>query len=61
MSITVAAIDCGTHSTRLLVHDGTDTIERLMRITKLGEGVDASGRLSPDAIARTVAVLQEYR
>jgi exopolyphosphatase/guanosine-5'-triphosphate,3'-diphosphate pyrophosphatase len=61
MSITVAAIDCGTHSTRLLVHDGTDTIERLMRITKLGEGVDASGRLNPDAIARTVAVLQEYR
>ena len=39
---TVAAIDCGTNSTRLLVRspDGT-TLERLMRITRLGKGVDA--------------------
>jgi exopolyphosphatase/guanosine-5'-triphosphate,3'-diphosphate pyrophosphatase len=57
----VAAIDCGTHSTRLLVHDGTDTLERLMTITKLGQGVDGSGRLAPEAIERTVAALREYR
>lgn len=57
----VAAIDCGTHSTRLLVHDGTATIERLMTITKLGQDVDATGRLQPDAIERTVACLRDYR
>ena len=57
----VAAIDCGTNSTRLLVSDGTRSLERLMRITRLGEGVDATGRLAPGAIERTVAVLREYR
>ncbi len=59
---TFAGIDCGTNSTRLLVadSDGT-TLERLMRITRLGQGVDATGRLAPEAIARTVAVLEEYR
>jgi exopolyphosphatase/guanosine-5'-triphosphate,3'-diphosphate pyrophosphatase len=58
----VAALDCGTNSTRLLVVDGDGTVrERLMRITRLGEGVDASRRLSADAVARTVSVLREYR
>ena len=57
----VAAIDCGTNSTRLLVTDGSRAVERLMRITRLGEGVDGTGRLSPDAIARTVTVLREFR
>jgi exopolyphosphatase/guanosine-5'-triphosphate,3'-diphosphate pyrophosphatase len=58
----VAAIDCGTNSVRLLVSDGgRRTLERLMRITRLGQGVDASGRLDPAAIERTVAVLREYR
>jgi len=58
----VAGIDCGTNSTRLLVSDGgTLTLERIMRITRLGQGVDATGRLAPEAIDRTVAVLREYR
>ena len=62
MKAPVAAIDCGTNSVRLLVSDGGRlTRERLMRITRLGEGVDASGRLSEAAIERTVAVLREYR
>ncbi len=58
----VAALDCGTNSTRLLAAraDGTTHV-RLMRITRLGEGVDATGRLSPEAMARTVDVLREYR
>ncbi len=62
MTAPVAAIDCGTNSTRLLVRgdDGT-SLERLMRITRLGKGVDATGRLDPDAIDRTVDVLREYR
>jgi exopolyphosphatase / guanosine-5'-triphosphate,3'-diphosphate pyrophosphatase len=57
-----AAIDCGTNSTRLLVVDGDGrTLERRMHITRLGQGVDATGRLAPEAIDRTVAVLAEYR
>lgn len=61
MTAPVAAIDCGTNSTRLLVTDGRSAHERLMRITRLGEGVDATGRLAPPAIERTLAVLREYR
>lgn len=60
--MTVAAIDCGTNSTRLLVTDDDGRIvERLMRITRLGQGVDATRRLAPEAIERTIAVLREYR
>jgi exopolyphosphatase / guanosine-5'-triphosphate,3'-diphosphate pyrophosphatase len=58
---TVAAIDCGTNSTRLLIarHDGT-AVDRRMRITRLGEAVDRSRRLQPAAIRRTLDVLEEY-
>lgn len=58
----VAAIDCGTNSTRLLVvtPEG-ETAERLMRITRLGQDVDRAHALAPAAIERTVAVLEEYR
>ena len=61
MAEVVAAIDCGTNSTRLLIHDGTRTVERLMRITRLGEKVNETKRLLPEAIERTVVVLREYR
>ena len=58
---TVAAVDCGTNSTRLLVASGDGMVlDRQMRITRLGEGVDATGVLSADAVARTVAVLRDY-
>jgi exopolyphosphatase/guanosine-5'-triphosphate,3'-diphosphate pyrophosphatase len=58
----VAALDCGTNSTRLLIvaADGS-VLHREMRITRLGEGVDASQKLSAEAMARTVSVLEEYR
>jgi len=58
----VAAIDCGTNSTRLLVVDADGaTLERLMRITRLGAGVDATGMLAPEAIDRCLSVLREFR
>ncbi|MDQ3573640.1 MAG: Ppx/GppA family phosphatase [Actinomycetota bacterium] len=59
----VAAVDCGTNSTRLLVSDGGSPpgVERLARITRLGQGVDASRRIDPEAMERTVEVLREYR
>ena len=64
----VAAVDIGTNSVRLLVADvgGTgatatlEPVERLMRITRLGQGVDATRALHPDAIERTLTVLREY-
>jgi exopolyphosphatase/guanosine-5'-triphosphate,3'-diphosphate pyrophosphatase len=62
----VAAVDCGTNSLRLLLADAdpgraelTDLIRR-MEIVRLGQGVDQTGRLAPEALARTMAVLREY-
>ena len=58
----LAAVDCGTNSTRLLVAgaDGA-VLDRQMRVTRLGEGVDATGRLAAGAVSRTLAVLADYR
>jgi len=58
----LAALDCGTLSTRLLVStpDGAPIV-RLSRITRLGEGVDSSGSLQPGAVERVLSVLAEYR
>jgi exopolyphosphatase/guanosine-5'-triphosphate,3'-diphosphate pyrophosphatase len=58
---TVAAIDCGTNSTRLLVTKDGETLDRRMVITRLGKGVGATGRLDPEAIERTLAVLRDFR
>jgi exopolyphosphatase/guanosine-5'-triphosphate,3'-diphosphate pyrophosphatase len=63
-SETVAAIDCGTNSIRLLIADRIDgrlrDLHREMRIVRLGEGVDATGQFSPDALGRTRAALEDY-
>ncbi|ROO82768.1 exopolyphosphatase/guanosine-5'-triphosphate,3'-diphosphate pyrophosphatase [Actinocorallia herbida] len=59
----VAAIDCGTNSVRLLVAD-VDTelkdIEREMRIVRLGQGVDQTGELAPEALERTFKEMRGY-
>ena len=65
MNAPVAAIDCGTNAIRLLVADvrpdGTlDERVRLMRIVRLGEGVDSTGEFAPVALERTFAALDEY-
>jgi exopolyphosphatase/guanosine-5'-triphosphate,3'-diphosphate pyrophosphatase len=61
----VAAIDCGTNSVRLLIADvGDDTltdVERRMEIVRLGQGVDRTGRLAPDALERTFKAMRVYR
>ena len=60
----VAAIDCGTNSIRLLVADlGAGKlcdVHREMRIVRLGQDVDATGRLAPDALERTRIALADY-
>ncbi|MFI5955326.1 exopolyphosphatase [Cryptosporangium sp. NPDC051539] len=60
----VAAIDCGTNSIRLLVADLTANalvdVVREMTIVRLGQGVDQTGRLAPEAIERTRVALAEY-
>ena len=62
MAEPVAAVDCGSNSTRLLITDGEGrALAREMRITRLAEGVDATGELTDAALARTLAVLEEYR
>jgi exopolyphosphatase/guanosine-5'-triphosphate,3'-diphosphate pyrophosphatase len=65
----LAAIDMGTNSTRLLVADSDGAgpagplkpVERHMHITRLGQGVNATKRLHPDAVQRTLSVLRKYR
>ncbi len=56
----VAAIDVGTNSVRLLVAAGDLELGRDMVITRLGEGVDRTGRLSEAALGRTLDVLEMY-
>ncbi|KZS52221.1 exopolyphosphatase [Mycobacterium kansasii] len=60
----IAAIDCGTNSIRLLIAEATGArlhdVHRETRIVRLGQGVDATGELAPDAIARTRAALTDY-
>lgn len=64
----VAAIDCGTNSIRLLIADVMRQddahvlrdIHREMRIVRLGQAVDATGRLAEEALERTRVALAEY-
>lgn len=70
MSDAYAALDLGTNSTRVLVAEvetrdggppGLRALDRRMTITRMGQGVNATRRLRPDAIERTLSVLREYR
>jgi exopolyphosphatase/guanosine-5'-triphosphate,3'-diphosphate pyrophosphatase len=61
----VAGIDCGTNSIRLLVADvdgggALTDVQREMRIVRLGQGVDRTGRFAPEALDRTRAALVDY-
>ena len=61
----IAAIDIGTVTSRLFIADvdafGVRPVERMSVITNLGEGVDATGRLSAEAIDRTIGRIAQYR
>jgi exopolyphosphatase/guanosine-5'-triphosphate,3'-diphosphate pyrophosphatase len=62
----VAVVDIGTNSTRLLVADvasggAVTELDRRTTVTRLGQGVDASGVLAPEAMERVFATLAGYR
>src|SRR3954453_11452707 len=61
----VGVVDIGTNSTRLLIADVDDgrlhVLDRESIVTRLGQGVDASGELSTDATERVFATLADYR
>ncbi|WGM21822.1 Ppx/GppA phosphatase family protein [Paenarthrobacter sp. OM7] len=64
----VAAIDCGTNSIRLLIADASADgapgpladVVREMRVVRLGQGVDATGELAPEALERTFEATRDY-
>lgn len=60
----VAGVDCGTNSIRLLIAEadasGLRDIVRTMEIVRLGQGVDKTGDFAPDALERTLSVVEEY-
>ncbi len=65
----VAAVDCGTNSIRLLIADIDSAdggafeiadVQRRMEIVRLGHGVDATGRLDPEALERTLKAAGAY-
>jgi exopolyphosphatase/guanosine-5'-triphosphate,3'-diphosphate pyrophosphatase len=62
----VGAVDCGTNSIRLLVADVDPASGRLvdrhreMRVVRLGQDVDRTGRLAPEALRRTLAATRDY-
>jgi exopolyphosphatase/guanosine-5'-triphosphate,3'-diphosphate pyrophosphatase len=64
--VRTAVVDIGSNSTRLLIADVQDgrvtaELERRTRVTRLGAGVDADGRLREDAMERVFATLESYR
>jgi exopolyphosphatase / guanosine-5'-triphosphate,3'-diphosphate pyrophosphatase len=56
----IAAIDCGTNTIKLLIGELPDVAVREMRIVRLGQGVDRTGRLAEQALERTFAAIDEY-
>ena len=65
MSPRVAAVDCGTNSIRLLVADVDEAgrlvdVVRRMEVVRLGQGIDRTGVIAPEAMERTLAMSREY-
>ena len=63
----VAAIDCGTNSIRLLVAEVDEAapgvlvdVLRRSEVVRLGQDVDTTGQLAPEALARTLAMCDDY-
>jgi exopolyphosphatase/guanosine-5'-triphosphate,3'-diphosphate pyrophosphatase len=65
--VRVAVVDIGSNSTRLLIAEvdprsgAIEEVLRRSRVTRLGEGLEATGSLSEQAIARVLSTLADYR
>src|SRR5688500_17272151 len=59
-AVRVAGIDVGTNTVRLIVSEDGRAIERAREIPRLGKGVDAQRRLDPEAVSRTVDVIDGF-
>ena len=60
MAERIAAIDCGTNSIKILIGELSHVLVRESRMVRLGQGVDTTGLLRDDALARTFAAIDEY-
>ncbi|MFW6867566.1 exopolyphosphatase [Nocardioides sp. CPCC 206347] len=63
MTDVIAAIDCGTNTIKLLVGDPVGDpagVRRESRMIRLGQGVDATGRLAPEALERAFTAIDEF-
>ena len=56
----IAAVDCGTNTIKLLIGEPPDVAVRETRMVRLGQGVDRTGRLADEALARAFAAIDEY-
>ena len=56
----IAAVDCGTNTIKLLIGELPDVVVRETRLVRLGQGVDRTGRITEEALARTCAAVDEY-
>jgi exopolyphosphatase/guanosine-5'-triphosphate,3'-diphosphate pyrophosphatase len=56
----IAAIDCGTNSIKILIGESPQVLVRESRMVRLGQGVDTTGQLSDEALARTFAAIDEF-
>src|SRR5436190_7950054 len=60
MADRIAAIDCGTNSIKILIAELPQVLVRESRMVRLGQGVDTTGLLDEEALARTFAAIDEY-
>ena len=60
MTELVGAIDCGTNSIKLLIGTPPDVVLRDSRVVRLGQGVDTTGELAAEALARTFSAIDEF-
>lgn len=56
----VGVVDIGTNSMRLLVTDGIEELGRWVEVTGLGRGLDTTGKLSEEAMERTLPTLERF-
>ena len=56
----ISAIDIGSNSVRLATFEGGKTLYKRLCTTRLGEGLASSGKISPEAMARTANAVKDF-